>query len=177
MSKLTAEEIWTLALEPDIDEEFERVLAMTDDEVRASLRARGRNVRMLEVEAMVLFGLPRKRTTGAKGFFVAGAATFASATAGFIMLSNMLTPMLAGNPVTGAATGHGADETGQAPVVAKRDFRQEGLDACKRADWQTCLDLLDRAQRKDPEGDKAPEVIEAREQATRALSKSKSGGK
>lgn len=49
------------------------------------------------------------------------------------------------------------------------DFRNEAFKACGRAHWLECLDALDRAKELDPDGETDPDVIAAREMATRGL--------
>ena len=53
--KPTEAEVWRLASTPDPDLELERVLAMSDEEIRASLASHGYDLRVLEVEAEVLW--------------------------------------------------------------------------------------------------------------------------
>lgn len=50
-----------------------------------------------------------------------------------------------------------------------RPLRAEALRACDKAEWQRCLEGLDQAAKLDAAGDSAPEVVEARARARRAL--------
>lgn len=53
------------------------------------------------------------------------------------------------------------------------EMRREALDACKRSEFQPCLDGLDRAKEIDPNGDGSDEVKQARERAAKALEEEK----
>jgi hypothetical protein len=173
MSIYTVEDIWELASEPDIDLEYEHVRAMSDNEIRASLQSRGHDLRVLEAEAMIMLGLPRKRTTYRAGFIGAGAAATLTAMAASVMLAVSSQPALqlgAGNaPPSTGATG----AAGNAPPASAESLREEGLQACGASQWHVCLELLDRAHALDPRGDDAAPVRAARERAVRALA---SGG-
>jgi DNA-directed RNA polymerase specialized sigma24 family protein len=58
---------------------------------------------------------------------------------------------------------------------ASLDLRRSALAACDRQEWITCLRDLDAARRLDPEGDYAPAIQTAREDAKRALDESRRG--
>jgi hypothetical protein len=164
MSIYTVEEIWELASEPDIDLEYQHVLAMSDNEIRASLQSRGHDLRVLEAEAMIMLGLPRKRAISYRqGFIGAGAAATLTAMAASVMLavSQPTLQLTAGSAPTGA--------TGNAPPASAESLREEGLQACGASQWYVCLELLDRAHALDPRGDDAAPVRAARESAVRAL--------
>ena len=100
MSKLTAAESLDMALEPDIDLEFERVMNMSDEEVRSSLAARGHDLKVLEAQARTLFGLPRKRKMHAG--FVAGSLALATTVCTVVTVSLIdfgpIIPILAAHP-------------------------------------------------------------------------------
>jgi len=170
MSIYTVEDIWELASEPDIDLEYEHVRAMSDNEIRASLQSRGHDLRVLEAEAMIMLGLPRKRAISYRqGFIGAGAAATLTAMAASVMLTMSSQPALqlgAGSaPPSTGATG----ATGNAPPASAESLREEGLQACGASQWHVCLELLDRAHALDPRGDDAAPVQAARERAVRAL--------
>jgi hypothetical protein len=55
------------------------------------------------------------------------------------------------------------------PLDRARALRAEAFEACGREAWQECLRKLDEAAGLDPDGDRAPEVSEARERARREL--------
>jgi hypothetical protein len=94
-------EILRIALEPDIELEYERVLRMTDEEICKSLEARGHDLRVLEAEADIMWAQMRPHrmhrghlagvlalvsTSGAAiaaamGSFTAAAPVFATAAA------------------------------------------------------------------------------------------------
>jgi hypothetical protein len=165
MSIYTTEEIWDLASKPDIDLELQHVLAMTNEEIRASLRARGHDLRVLEAHAMIMMGLPRKRVSSYRaGFIGAGAAATITAIAASATL------FVASQPALQTAVTAVTAATGAAPPMTAADaLRAEGLTACGNADWKRCLERLDKARALDPAGDDAPNVREARERARRAL--------
>jgi RNA polymerase sigma factor (sigma-70 family) len=55
------------------------------------------------------------------------------------------------------------------PLDRARALRAEAFEACGREAWQECLRKLDEAAGLDPDGDRAPEVTEARDRARRAI--------
>lgn len=55
------------------------------------------------------------------------------------------------------------------PLDRARALRAEAFEACGREAWEDCLRKLDEAAGLDAAGDRAPEVTEARDRATRAL--------
>jgi hypothetical protein len=165
MSIYTTEEIWDLASTPDIDLEFQHVLAMTNEEIRTSLRSRGHDLRVLEAHAMIMMGLPRKRVSSYRaGFIGAGAAATITAFAASAAL------FVASQPAVETAVTAVTATTAAAPGASPAEsFRAEGLAACGDARWNWCLERLDLARGLDPEGDDTPLVREARERAKRAL--------
>jgi len=94
VSSTSDAEILRIALEPDIELEYERVLRMSDEEIRRSLAARGHDLRVLDAEADIMWAQMRPHTmhhghlagvlvlvstsgvaiTAAMGSFTAGAA-------------------------------------------------------------------------------------------------------
>src|SRR5262245_4123830 len=55
------------------------------------------------------------------------------------------------------------------PLDRARALRAEAFKSCDEAAWERCLEKLDEAAGLDPAGDSAPEVVEAREKARKAL--------
>lgn len=57
------------------------------------------------------------------------------------------------------------------PEVAPRadEIRKVAVTYCAQGDWQACLDRLDEAARLDPDGDRAPTIVQLRREATTAL--------
>ena len=51
------------------------------------------------------------------------------------------------------------------PHEMAQKMREKGLERCDAGDWTPCLEMLDRAAATDPEGDKDPRVVAAREKA------------
>jgi len=163
METYTAEEIWELASEPSIDFEFHHVLAMSDDEIRASLASRGHDLRVLEAEAKVMFGLPRKRSTFRAGYIGAGAVATLSALAAGVMA-------VASGPAQTVITAATAASPPQSASDVAEQMRFAAFRACDNGEWQRCLDLLDQARAIDPQGDSDPLVRFAREKATKGSS-------
>jgi DNA-directed RNA polymerase specialized sigma24 family protein len=56
-----------------------------------------------------------------------------------------------------------------APPLDPSEVRRYALDLCDRGEYQACLDRLDRAARKNPEGDRAAAVQAARKHAREKL--------
>jgi hypothetical protein len=56
----------------------------------------------------------------------------------------------------------------QTPHEMAAPFREEGLAACAKRDWATCLTSLERAKEIDPDGDPDPAVQAARKKAVQA---------
>jgi DNA-directed RNA polymerase specialized sigma24 family protein len=56
-----------------------------------------------------------------------------------------------------------------APALEPSEVRRYALDLCNRGEYRACLDRLDRAERGDPEGDKAAAVQTARKHAREKL--------
>jgi RNA polymerase sigma factor (sigma-70 family) len=57
------------------------------------------------------------------------------------------------------------------PLDRARALRADALEACGREAWAECLRKLDEAAGLDPDGDRAPEITEARDRARRAIQK------
>ena len=153
MNRPTEAEIWKLASEPDIDLEFERVLAMSIDEVRESLVAHGYDLRVLEAEAAMLWSQHRtKKLHG--GYLLGGVGVLG--TLG-VTLSAWLGPAVELAPL--AATTHAASPAARAAA----------LDACHDEQWAACLAKIDEARAGDPELDQDPEVLATRERAVAKL--------
>jgi DNA-directed RNA polymerase specialized sigma24 family protein len=55
------------------------------------------------------------------------------------------------------------------PLDRARSLRADALRACDRGEWKPCLDGLDQARGLDPEGERAPAVGAARQQAEDGL--------
>jgi hypothetical protein len=68
MKKPTDAELLRIALEPDEEVEIDRVMRMSDDEIRASLVARGHDLRVLEAAAEVLWAQMHPKRKGRGGF-------------------------------------------------------------------------------------------------------------
>jgi hypothetical protein len=160
MKKPTDAEVLQLALEPDIDLEYERVLRMSDAEVRQSLIARGHDLRVLEAEADILWNMYRPKKTH-QGRYIAGA--FALVGSAGAAAAALLGPF--------AQAAAPALMTASPPpgLPDSQTLREEGLAACQEKQWQTCIDKLDEAARIDPASATRPAVIAAHEEATRNL--------
>jgi RNA polymerase sigma factor (sigma-70 family) len=55
------------------------------------------------------------------------------------------------------------------PLERARVLRADALRACERKEWRSCLDRLDEARGLDPDGDRAPAIGAARQQAEDGL--------
>ena len=159
MRKPTEAEILRLALEPDLELEYEMTLRMTDEQIRANLLARGHDLRVLEAEADIHWNMFRAKKSragviaGSIGMMTAAAATIV-ATLGPAV--NTVAPIVA----VAAAP---------APVTPAQKLRDEALQACDQHAWQACIAKLDEAKALDPVGDRDVPISEARERATREL--------
>jgi hypothetical protein len=159
MNKPTDAEVLQLALEPDIDLEFDRVMRMSDEEIRQSLIARGHDLRVLEAEADILWSMYRPQQKRMRGRHLAGAIAFVgSAGAAAAALLGPFAQAAAPIVATVATAASAAPTAGQ--------LREEGLAACQKADWRTCIELLDAARSLDREGDAQPAVVAARKLAS-----------
>jgi hypothetical protein len=156
-SKRTPEDILSSIEDPPIDEEIERVLAMTPEERRAELAAAGIDIKELHAQADALRAkplrprAPRWRT----------AALLAAAAVAVAGIGGAIHALVGGTIRQPPAAGfHDA---------AAATVREQGLAACGDHRWQECLDDLDRARDLDPAGDAAPQVQQARALARQAM--------
>ena len=163
MSKPTEAELLELALEPDLELEYEMTLRMTDDQIRDNLRARGHDLRVLEAEADILWNMFRPRKTRAG--VIAGGVAIATAAA-----TTVVTALLPATTAVAPLMAVAASAPSATPADA---LRADALNACDRHAWKTCLAKLDQAKAIDPAGEKVDWVAELRERAELELGKLK----
>src|ERR1700722_11050632 len=192
-SKRTPEEILKAIEEPSLDDEIERVMAMTPDERRAELEAAGFDMNELHAEADA-FGAQmkqdvvedRKREVLAEArarslrpprsrqrmVLLLAAAIGTVAVAGGVLATGV------GSPSPGPGSSRPETPASPAPSPARlplpvaaraREFRRRGLAECAKTAWQECLDDLNRARDLEPGGEDDPEVLKARNAAEDAL--------
>jgi hypothetical protein len=167
--KRTAEEAWDALEQMSVDDEVDRVLSLSDEELDAELarggvdpdkvRARGEALaaRMATSDVQRPENVVRLENTKRpdKGrapaslrvrwvAWLAAAAVSGSAATFAVVNAN---PGLVAHPPP--------------PPDAAR-LREDGLTACDRHDWARCLELLDQAKELDPEGDRSPHIQDAR---------------
>ena len=161
------EAVLTAIFEPfdtDPDMEMKRVLAMSRAEIRASLEARGNDLKALESRARAFLGVSKKKATvfglaTVIGFPTSMAAAVALAVQAFAPAAN--TPVLM-TAVTAASP---------PPIVEQQKLRAEARGACMEQQWRTCLDKLDQAKAIDPGGETDDDIPQLRAQAVAGLKK------
>jgi hypothetical protein len=179
MKKRTPEEILRALDEPlSPEEDMERLLSMSAEEVNAELAAAGYTPEELAAEDERILGparpapvvepprpspeprgerrepakvLPfRQRAPGLWARVAAAAAVLGPV--GYLALSEV------GESITLVASGADAG----AERLEAAALRSEAADALETGQWAHCLALLDEAKRMDPKGDDAPGVRDAR---------------
>jgi hypothetical protein len=177
---VTDAEIFELALEPDIDLVFERVMRMSDEEIRQSLIARGHDLRVLEAEASVLYNMYKPKKRGVRNGHLATAVAFvggmgAMAAAVLGPFASAAAPMIATTRAPAPATAFTAAGNPYyvppPPTLPAYVLRDQALAACKRGEWKTCLEKLDQARAIQPQAEAYPDVAAARKQAEDALAR------
>jgi hypothetical protein len=175
MRKKTPEEILRAIENPSPDEEIERALAMTDEEVNSELEEAGYTPEeLLALEEKLLGpavaapetksptpapqGAPKKpakvipiRPRATRLWARVAAAATLLGPVGFAALTEIEPYALVGS----------AQDSGTERLEAE-SLRAEAGEALEAKQWSRCLALLDEAKRKDPEGDEAPEVQHVR---------------
>jgi hypothetical protein len=176
MPKPTPEEVLKAIEESEVDDEVERVLAMTPEQRRAELEAAGFDMKEVHAKADAFHArlqggaeTPAARDSArpslrarwrrpARIGALAGAALLVFFAG---MNGRALAAWIAGEPVR-------PDDTwlpwrpARTPWQHAVLLRMEALDACAQQDWTQCSRKLDEASILDPAGESSPSVQEAR---------------
>ena len=161
MTRPTDAELLRIAITPDPDVELDRVMRMSDEEIRESLKARGYDLQVLEAEADMYYAMIQPKKVRA-GYIAGGVALFGAAA---IATTAVFMPAATPAVITAVAVA-----AGDPAATEAQSLREEALGACDRQEWKTCLDKLDRARELDPTGE-GGRVIEARRRAAEGLGK------
>ena len=189
--KRTPEEILASIEEPSLDEEMDRVLAMTPEQRRAELEAAGFDLNELHAEAdawhekMKQAGVEERKkdlVTEAR------AKSLRPVSRRRPVVVGLLAAALGAAAVGGAAFAyvHWREAPPPAPspppptvpepppsslpiAVRATTLRRQGLDACAGHMWQRCVEDLDQARELDPAGDADDAVQSARQEAAKWL--------
>ncbi len=196
MPKRTPEEILESIEEATIDDEIERVLAMSPEEKQRELEAAGYDMAELDAQADALYArmqggaakqapaadhdgeeAPRSASawvTGAPPPPVKRAAVGRWTT----LLAAALTLAVVGGLFYAKdvidrrdARRNEATPDAGGTMTSARQIRAHALDACNRGSWQECLDGLGAARAMDPAGDADPQVQAAWEAARRGAAR------
>ena len=190
MPKPTPEEVLQGIEDSEVDEEVDRVLAMTPEQRQKELEAAGFDMAELHAKADAVYAKMQRAPVEAKRMeleaeargrslrpkarsrpvvlWVAAAATVA---VGGALVYAMLArpsrePEIRPLPAASTAT---------APPVPSEDLvdnvylRRQAFAACAAKRWTECLARLDEAKQVDPAGDALPEVQLERQKAERAI--------
>jgi hypothetical protein len=192
MPKPTPEEVLKAIEESEVDDEVERVLAMTPEQRRAELEAAGFDLKEVHAKADALHERfvgaaakekaqqiekdarvrslrpPRSRP---RPVVLLVAAMAVAAVAGGVLYAVLTKPPAPGPaPSTPPVPSSAPPQPSETPeLLAATDLRRRAFDACNRNQWKECLAGLDEAKRLDPAGDSAPAVRVARQVAEEAL--------
>jgi hypothetical protein len=167
--KRTAAQAWDALEQMATDDEVDRVLSLSDEELDAELakggadpqkvRAHGEALaaRMVEKGRRVEEDKAPPRLVRVRWVAWLAAAAVSGSAATFAVVS--ANPGLVAQPPS--LQPH--------PAPSPAELRDEGLTACDHHDWALCLELLDRAKALDPQGDTTPHIQDARSSAHKAL--------
>jgi hypothetical protein len=156
MSKRSPEEILKDIEDSEVDDEIDRVLAMSPEERRRELEAGGVDVEGLHAKADALHGQ------------IQHAATAGPPPAKVTVLATRVRRAAWAVPLIAAALGvvffvmstGGGVSRGRAHGAA--ELRSEAYAACDAHRWRECGEKLDQAKEIDPEGESDPRVVAAR---------------
>ena len=170
MSKKSPEEILAGIDSSAVDDEVERILAMSPEERDRMLREEGADVGALDAKADAFHARgatePERRRGGRDGFVFAAGIAFATA-AGWLLIvgtgheiarTDDVHPMPTVTPTTSA----------RPPTLADLD-RVQAYAELDAGHYEACLHYLDEAKTLDPNGDDERRVIDARNEARAAL--------
>jgi len=158
---LQPHETWDALLKMARDDEIERVAGLSDEELDRELAAEGFDPRVLrargaELAEKLKYATPMKAKGGRSAFPRTAATIAAGAVAAAIPIVVLEVanhkPVESGGPEAATVTPHERAEA----------MRRAAARACQERHWQECRRWLDDAERLDPAGEGAPEVIEMR---------------
>lgn len=184
--KRTPEETWDALEKMALDDEVERVLALSDEQLDAELKDSGLDPQRVRERGQALgeklrgehkSSAPPARPVPRAGVgetppprarvFVMKRARWVAALAAALSATGiavMSGPVLVGHPHTPS----------QADVAKAQELRTRSMPECVAGHWQACLDGLNAALALDPNGESA-EVRHSREAAQAALDTSEGG--
>lgn len=159
MVKLTDGELWDTLEEEALDDEMEAVLAMTPEERRKELQEAGFDLEKVHArtDALIMEPAPPAKVVAlrpSRKRLAIALSTVTALAAGIGLIVQMSTPELAFRA-----------PPDDPPAVRAEALRRGARDACGAANWQLCLDRLNRARSLDPAGDQAPEIQSLRRNA------------
>jgi pimeloyl-ACP methyl ester carboxylesterase len=166
--KLAPDEAWDALEKMAVDDEVERVLALSDEALDAELKAAGADpVRVRERgealgRKLVLQGTSVGAAPRTRWVAWLAAAAFGALVVSFVAV-NFSGTMARFRPVP-----IGPDEGGLAPppdALARErvaTLREQGFAACAQGSFGECQQKLDDAMRLDPAGEADPRVVQAR---------------
>jgi hypothetical protein len=169
----------------EMDDEIDRVLALTEDELHRELTGAGFDVDELHAKADALYeklqqGAPPGEAPPTQTAPAAPAspapAPSAPAPARLDEARARRARLIAGLALAASVVGvytflHSRDDdVTMSPKVYAEEQRRAAADACDHARWRECLKELDQADAVDPAGAGAARTKELRDRATKALS-------
>jgi len=173
MPKKTPEEILRALEKPSLDEEMDRFLAMSPQEVNEELAKAGYTPEELEAEEEALFGpaKPARRTERKEPAKVVPlrprtSQLWAKVAAAAVVLGP---PGILALSEVGELTMVAAAPDAGSERLEAAGLRSDAADALEAGQWGKCIALLDLAKRKDPRGDEARWVKELRRTAMSQL--------
>jgi hypothetical protein len=193
MPKRTPEETLKAIEDADVDDEIARVLAMSEADRQAELRAAGYDIDEIHAEADALharlFGsaaetkekpgylaapaaakLPAVRQPRPRAlFFLAAALSAVVSVAVSIPTAVVVARHVAAPAESTAIPTPAASQPPPRLEVDVAELRRKSFEACDDGRWVECLYGLDRARHADPAGDAEPRVLLARREAEAGL--------
>jgi hypothetical protein len=192
MPRPTPEDVLKGIEDSELDDEVERVLAMTPEQRQKDLEAAGFDMAELNAKADAAYEAMQRAPVEAKRKELEGQARakslrpkarqrpvvlWVAAVATAVVAGGVVYAMIARPPEgpqvpppTPTAT---TPPMPSVDLVVAADLRRRAFAACSAKQWEACLARFDEAKQGDPGGDAAPEVQLARQKATRAIEEGK----
>lgn len=146
--KRTADQAWDALEEEAIDDEVQRVLALSDEALDAELAKAGADPTKIRARGATLAARSGKSAAPTPIRRTGWVIWLAAATLGGLVVG----VALMNRPV------QVAQPRPESPEGRAASIRDVAKAACVRHSWAECHDLLDKAKDLDPEGDRTPWV-------------------
>src|ERR1700730_3427460 len=157
MSKRSPEDILKDIEDSEVDDQIDRILAMSAEERRRELEAAGADVGALHAKADALHAQIQQAAPAHLDPSPAKVSTLPARS----RLAIWLIAAALGVMLVVMATGGGGGVSRGRPRDAT-ELRDEAYAACDAHRWRECGEKLDQAKQIDPKGESDPRVVEAR---------------